>query len=143
MGRRLLRSGGAPRAAEQGFTLIEVMAAMAITITVMLANLSLFNTARTNLSRGRAITLATNLATSKISDFKAMTIAQITTGSDIPTADGIQFYRSWVVSNVDLQNDGTPDMVGDVVKVTLNVGWVLANKSHHVTMATFLAGKSE
>lgn len=146
MGRSVLRSGGSPGFAQRGFTIIEVMTAMVITITVMLANLYLFDIARKNMSQSRALTAATNLATSKIADFKTMDIAHIKTAppETVPTVlDGIEFARTWVVSDLDLDHNGTPDMVGDVVKIRLDVGWTQANKDHHVTMTMITTGKSE
>ncbi len=44
---------------------------MSIAIVVLLANIYLFNTAHKDLARARSITEATNLATSKIADFRA------------------------------------------------------------------------
>ncbi len=143
MDRRVLNFGGRRIAVERGFTMIEVMTAMAITIIVMLANLYLFDIARKNLAQSRALTAATNVATSKIAALKATAIAAIASGSETTTSDGIQFASTWVVSNVDLDHNGTPEMVGDVVKIRLDVGWTLANKGHNLTMATFTTGKSE
>jgi type II secretory pathway pseudopilin PulG len=75
MVRCLLRPTGRGAAgAQRGFTLIEVMIAMAITITVMLANLYMINTAQKNLAYSRALTDATNLATNKIAEFKARVV---------------------------------------------------------------------
>lgn len=143
MGRLVLRSGGGRRAAQQGFTLIEVMTAMVITITVMLANLYLFDTARKNLAQSRALTAATNLATNKIAELKAKDIAAIVSGTEITPADDIPFTSTWVVSDVDLDHDGNPEMVDIVVKIKLDVRWTLAGKDHHLTLATFATGKDE
>lgn len=123
--------------------MIEVMAAMAITIIVMLANIYLFDIARKNLAQSKALTTATNLATSKIAELKAEEITAITSGSVTTPPGGTRFTSTWVVSNVDLDHDGTPEMVGDVVKIRVDVGWTLADKDHHVTMTTFTTGRSE
>ena len=174
MGRRILSSpGGLPRAAERGFTFIEVMIAMAVSIVVLLANIYLFNTAHKNLALARSITNATNLATGRIADFRAMTIADITAaaptvhaspnplgiregtdtqcpdcpGSDCSSSDcsseATRYTRTWIVSAVDLENASppVPDLVGDLVKITITVTWTLANKGHQVTLSTFTAGK--
>jgi prepilin-type N-terminal cleavage/methylation domain-containing protein len=141
--RRVLRSGGAPaRAAERGFTLIEIMAAMAISIVALLANIYLINTANRDLALARSLTDATNLATTRIADFRAMTIADINAtatpdgganplnvrrGSDTQCPDcpdancshadcspsATRFNRSWIVSAIDLEHATPP--VADLV----------------------------
>ena len=159
MGRRIVSSAGAPApTAEQGFTLIEVMIALAISIAVLFANIYLFNTAHKDLALARSVTSATNLATSRIADFRAMTIAQINAasptvtggplavrqGADVTTLDGVQFTRTWVVSAIDLQNATPPvaDLVGDLVKIRVDVAWTQANRNHNVTLTTFTTGKA-
>ena len=59
---------------------------MAISIVVLLANIYLFNTAHRNLAHARSITDATNLATGKIADFRAMTIEEINLATTVNTA---------------------------------------------------------
>jgi prepilin-type N-terminal cleavage/methylation domain-containing protein len=144
LGRRILSTGGGlPSDAEQGFTFIEVMVAMSISIVVLLANIYLFNTAHKNLALARSITNATNLATGRIADFRAMTIAAINTQAptvqsppnplgvrqgtntqcpDCPAADcsssacspeAIRYTVTWIVSAVDLENATPP--VADLV----------------------------
>jgi len=56
---------------QEGFTLIETAAAMAIMIVVMLANLFLFSTAAKNYAAAKAFTEATDLANAKIGELKA------------------------------------------------------------------------
>jgi prepilin-type N-terminal cleavage/methylation domain-containing protein len=142
--RRILsRRRGHSRAAQRGFTFIEVMIALSISVVVLLANIYLFNTAHRDLALARSITEATNLATSKIADFRAMTIAQINAAS--PTVSGganplgirqgsdtlcpdcpdsacsssdcspaaIRYTRTWVVSAIDLELANPP--VADLV----------------------------
>ncbi len=161
MGGPVLRRGGAGAAAEGGFTLIEIMVAMAITIVMMLANLYLFSTAQKNLSFARSLTQATNLAGRRIDELKGMSIAQIEAaaptlrpspnplqvreGSDVVAAEGMSYTRTWVVSQVDLDHASppVPDLAGDVVKIRLEVAWRQANRDHQVTMTTFATGKPE
>lgn len=176
VGRRILSiGGGISRAAAQGFTFIEVMIALSISVVVLLANIYLFNTAHRDLALARSITEATNLATSKIADFRAMTIVQINAaaptvagganplgvrqGSDTlcPECPGfdcsggdcspaaIRFTRTWIVSSIDLQNASPPvaDLVGDLVKVKIDITWMLRNKDHHVTLSSFTTGKAQ
>jgi prepilin-type N-terminal cleavage/methylation domain-containing protein len=162
MDRRVLSPGGdSPRRAERGFTMIEIVVAMAVTIVVMLANLYMFNTAQKDLAFGKSLTNATNLATGKIDDFKTQTIPQIKTaapdvqaspnpldvrrGTDTVTLDGVAYTRTWTVSDIDLENaavNPVAELVGDLVKIKVDVAWSAANKGHHVTMATFTTGKA-
>lgn len=59
------------------------------------------------------------------------------------TVDGIRFTLAWAVSYLDLDHDGTAEMEGDLVKINIDVTWTSENNlAHHVTMATFTAGKS-
>jgi len=142
--RRVLSCSGEPAgAAERGFTLVEIMIAMSISIVVLLANSYLINIANRDLAVARSLTDATNLATIKIADFRAMTIADINTSSptvpgganplnirqgsdtrcpDCPDADCshadcspavTRFTRTWTVSGVDLEHTTPP--VADMV----------------------------
>ena len=92
---RLILSCGGPRrcAAEQGFTLVETMIAMAVAIAVLLANVYLFNRAQKDLAQARAVTAATNLATSKIADFRAMTIDAVNATATINTGGALYVRR--------------------------------------------------
>lgn len=72
--RKLNFRSGLSRAAERGFTLIETMIAMSIAIIVLLANIYLFNTSQKNFALAKSITEATNLATSRIADFRPQVI---------------------------------------------------------------------
>lgn len=60
---------------------------------------------------------------------------------DCTRIGGRVFCRSWCVSNVDVEPDGTADMVGDIVKVKLVVDWWVGAKRHTVTLATLTTGK--
>jgi prepilin-type N-terminal cleavage/methylation domain-containing protein len=163
-----------PRAAELGFTLIEVMVAMSISIVALLANIYLINTANRDLALARSLTDATNLATNRIADFRAMTVAEINASAptvqgganplnirqgsdtkcpDCPGSDcsssncspaATRFTRTWVVSAIDLQHANPPvaDLVGDLVKVNVEVSWTLLSKVHRVTMTSFATGKA-
>jgi prepilin-type N-terminal cleavage/methylation domain-containing protein len=142
----LTPGGAASGPAERGFTLVEVIVAMSITIVALLANLYLFSTAQKNLAESRALTNATNLASGKIAELRGKTIADIKAEapkSASATRDGVDFALSWVVSDVDLDHNGAPEMVGDVVKVKVDAAWALAGRGHQVTMSTFTTGKQE
>jgi prepilin-type N-terminal cleavage/methylation domain-containing protein len=158
MGPRFLNTGGAGARADRGFTLVEVMISMAVTITVLLANLYIFNTVQKNLAFGRATTAATNLATDKIADFRGLTVAEIftaapttvaasplriRTGFDQRTADGVLFTRAWTVSDVDVDGDANRDLADELVKVSIDVAWSMSGITHKVAMSTFTTGRPQ
>lgn len=68
-------------------------------------------------------------------------LAVATGKADCPTVGGRAFCRSWVVSNVDVDADGTADMAGGIVKVQLVVDWWVGTKKHSVTLSTMTTGK--
>ena len=109
MDRRIAGSAGASApAAEQGFTLVEVMIALAISIAVLFANIYLFNTAHKELARARSITAATNLATSKIADFRARVMdAPPCFSANTTTADAS-------LVNYGFTGNGSPCTTGDI-----------------------------
>ena len=50
----------------------------------------------------------------------------------------------WELVVVDnCSKDGTPEMVDEVVKIRVDVRWLLSNREHHVAMTTFATGKGE
>jgi Tfp pilus assembly protein PilV len=88
-------------------------------------------------------------------DRPSITDAQITTllvglrratvalGNCEPPADhyGYTFCPNWEVWKVDVDNDGTADMDGQLVKIRLTVNWTIGSKPHHVTMTGITMGK--
>ena len=216
--------GTLPR--ESGFTMVEAMIAMGVTMTVLLALLGMFNSAFRVYDKGEDLTIATNLAMRKIGDFKHLQITDILSGTDcvdrvggpiccdcnpvdgvddagafrrvcvsntapgIPfsgapalaatvacdpppdddilgdnllqricfdrdgmilpcdaDADGLLdppvFLHSWALSYVDLEPDGTPDLVGNLVKVDLRVMWSRKFRGHHVSMTSLTTGRPQ
>lgn len=158
--RRILSPRDAPtRVVTQGFTLIETMVALAVAISVLLANFYMYSTSQKDFALAKTITEATNLATNRIADFRAMTITQINAaaptntggalfvrqGGDEVIVDSVRFTRTWVVSAIDLQQATPPvaDLVGDLVKITIDVAWIAQGKDHHVRMATVTTGRAQ
>ena len=85
-----------------------MMVALSISIIVLLANIYLINTAHKNLARARSITAATNLATSRIADFRARVM-------DAPPC----FTAATTTANAGLVNsgftgNGSPCTTGDI-----------------------------
>ena len=128
--------------------MIEVLLAMAVTMTVLIAVLGMFNSALRVFADSRNLTTATNLASKKLAEFKSEPLANIVTGSDsvdrygMPyVSGGVQYNREWDVSNIDVDGDGNDDLVGDLVKVKLDVNWTAARRDHQVTMALLTTGR--
>lgn len=172
MGQRALSGrppvgGGAP-----GFTFIETMVAMAMAMIVLLANIFLINTAHRNMARAKVLTDATNLAADTLAALRTRTLAEVNATTDgiasgfvvgthvddavqepLSPADAANlvrrqqvgttvFTRTWTVSNVDSDADGVADLVGDIVKVRVDVAWAAGGRDHHVTMATLTTGRA-
>jgi len=142
MGESFLRSR--PASGREGSSLLEVMVAMAITLTVMMAILGMFGHAYRLYAMNKRLTVATNLAYSKLTEFKAMTVGDIKAEDpkdETRTLEGILYTLDWEVSDIDVDGDSAPDMVGDLVKVNLDVNWDYRGSTHRVSMATLTSGK--
>jgi prepilin-type N-terminal cleavage/methylation domain-containing protein len=146
MGQGLLAWKEAPRGGGRGFSLIEVVISMAIGLTVTLAILGMFNHAYRIYAGNRRLTAATNLATGKLSDFKTMTVAAIkaeSPKSETRVVGGTQYTLDWTVDDVDVDGDSVLDLVGDLVRVKLDVIWTLPDGAHRVSMTTMTTGKPQ
>lgn len=147
MAERLLTIEGSRRSREDGgFTLIEALISVGITMTVMLAILGMFTTALKVFDANRELTVGTNLANSKLADFKTMSIGAIKAQnpkSDTVESEGVQFSRTWTVADVDVDNDGDFDMVDDIVKIKLDVDWTYRGRPHTVSLTTLTTGKPQ
>jgi len=141
-----LRHLTGPGLDRRGFSLIEVMVSMAITLTVTMAILGMFNHAYRLYARSQKLTVATNLATSKLADFRAMTVGAIKAEnpkSEARVVNGFQYTLNWSVDDVDVDGDSVVDMVGDLVKISLDVSWTHGDRAHSVSMATMTTGKPQ
>jgi Tfp pilus assembly protein PilV len=151
MGRRVLGKGAVRTRpwklqGREGFSLLEAVIAMTITVIVMMAILGMFNQAYRLYAGSKRLTVATNLACSKLADFKAQTVDDIKAEDPKDkdrVVDGIPFALSWTVSDVDVDGDSTPDMVGNLVKISLDVSYTYRGQAHRVSMATMTTGKPE
>ena len=82
-----------------GFTLIEVLVAMAIFAIAVLGLAVGATTVMRSNKTSYFNTIATNLAQDKMEELKATTASSITSGSDTPPAvNGVSFSRSWTVT---------------------------------------------
>jgi prepilin-type N-terminal cleavage/methylation domain-containing protein len=141
-----LRNLTGPVSDRRGFSLIEVMVSMAITLTVTMAILGMFSHAYRLYARSQMLTVGTNLAASKLADFRAMTVDAIKAEnpkSEARVVNGIQYTLDWSVEDVDVDGDSILDMVGDLVKISLDVSWIHGDRDHSVSMATMTTGKPQ
>jgi len=141
-----LRHLTGPGLDRRGFSLVEVLISMAITLTVTMAILGMFNHAYRLYARSQNLTVATNLATSKLADFRAMTVDVIKAQnpkSEARVVNGLQYTLNWSADDVDIDGDSVVDMVGDLVKISLDVSWTHADRAHSVSMATMTTGKPQ
>ena len=145
MDRRIVGEGAVKRTrtGSGGFSLLEVLVAMTITVTVMLAILGMFDQAYRLYARNKRLTVATNLAATKLADFKAMTVGAIVAENpktETIVREGIPYTVNWTVSNVDVDGDSVDDLVGDLVKISLDVNYAYRGGAHRVSMATMTTG---
>lgn len=130
----------------RGFSLIEVVVAMGITLTVTMAILGMFNSAYRLYAKNQRLTVATNLASRKISDFRTMTVDAIKAENpknETSVVSGVQYALDWTADGVDVDGDGTADMAEDLVKIRLEVKWTMSDGDHRVSMTTMTTGKPE
>ncbi|GIW40419.1 MAG: hypothetical protein KatS3mg076_0996 [Candidatus Binatia bacterium] len=96
-----------------GFTIVEILVAMAILLVAFLALATLHVSALRATSLARKQTLATILAYERVERFQRLGLGAVEPGSETTTIDGQEFSRSWSVS-------GTP---GESRLVVVNVAW--------------------
>lgn len=105
-----------PRRAERGFNLVEVLIAMALLASVILAIAGLFVYGRKNVYSGKQLTQAVAVGTHVTEDLSALTLAQTCAAFNIPnpivttnnTVAGQVYPNSVVRSTADLTADTDP-----------------------------------
>lgn len=107
-----------------GFTLIEVLIALSVFAIGALAVASLQITSGKSNRTGSEITMAVNLASDQMEAFMALPFddASLSTDPSVnPHADNQGKYNlQWVVTNTDLNADGTDD----AKLINLTVSWI-------------------
>jgi prepilin-type N-terminal cleavage/methylation domain-containing protein len=131
------------RYGQAGFTLIELVIAMAILGMGMMAAVSMhFGTARNN-SNGNIITQATMLAKTQLETLKSLNIADLGAGGPFPSTDlnsislitpegktGGIFRRYWTIENL-----GT-----DARRITVTVEWGRFGRQRRVVISSNTKG---
>ena len=124
----------------RGFTLIEIMIALFILITALLAMISTTVIIVKANSFSKTLTIATTLTKDKMEQLKNSNYDSLAGGMDYAKADGTvqtgasgaMYTRTWTVTA-----DGTPGTGMKTVQTT--VVWLWNNTSHNVTLQTIVA----
>jgi len=131
-----LKLGFAWSCADTGYTLIEVLVAMAIFSIGILAVAAMVQSTTDNTTKGNILTQATMLARDKIEDLKRIT--------DVSTlADGVEnnidasgnpggiYRREWDISN---------GPTADSRQIVVTVSWTRENQTRSVVLTTLHIG---
>lgn len=116
-----------------GFTLIEIMIAIAIIAIGIFGVMSLIITVMKGNTLSKRVTTATTIAQDKMEDFKRMDYASVVYGSDTNTDYDTDYY--W---EADVEDD-TP--ATDTKTITVDVYWnpAAVNEKHKVELKTIIA----
>lgn len=116
-----------------GFTLIEIMIAIAIIAIGIFGVMSLIITVMRGNTLSKRVTTATTIAQDKMEDFKRMDYASVVDGSDTNTDYDTDYY--W---EADVEDD-TP--ATDTKTITVDVYWdpAAVNEKHKVELKTIIA----
>ncbi len=117
----------------RGFTLIEIMIAIAIIAIGIFGVMSLIITVMKGNTLSKRVTTATTIAQDKMEDFKRMDYASVVDGSDTNTDYDTDYY--W---EADVEDD-TP--ATDTKTITVDVYWnpAAVNEKHKVELKTIIA----
>ena len=121
---------------ENGYTLIEVMVALAIFSFGMLGVVGMFTTSISANAQGKHFTEATSLATSKLNYLQtAEAYEDLTNGSESGvtidgSSNGVKYNVTWGISAV-------PGF--DMKRITVFVSWVSKGHTHSVNLSSLRA----
>jgi type IV pilus modification protein PilV len=107
------------RSGNEGFTIIEVLQAMAISAIGLLALSSLTVSTISANAKARRITAGATLAADKMESIRDMAYAALSEGADEVSQDNVTFTRAWTVC--------TNCPIAGTKQVTLTVQWT----EHH------------
>lgn len=120
------------RASQEGFTLIEVMIAVLLTVIAVMGILGLIHAEARSGNRSRHNTEASVLAAGKMEDLRTQTLSGTGTGSDVSPVDamgsavtGGMYTRSW---------SWAPGTVSNTLSYTTTVTWSEDGQSSSVSM---------
>lgn len=115
--------GGQRSGYVHGFTLLEIMIAIAILSGIIITIIASLNYHLSFVQRDRDITTATLLAKEKLEEIKLLGIPQVKEGDFIPKIEGF----SWKYDTEELEIKG-------IKKIYLTVSW---GKSESISMETY------
>jgi prepilin-type N-terminal cleavage/methylation domain-containing protein len=115
---------------ERGFTVVEVLIALAISTIGLAAMLSIHSTGSNATIYNRHATEATVLAEQAIEELLAVPASTLTSGGDVVNAQGIDdtdgaYARSWTVT-----------WNGDLAALSVDVTWLDDDGGHTITVST-------
>ena len=114
----------------EGFTIIEVLQAMAICAIGLLALSSLTVSTISANAKAKRITAGATLAADKMESIRNMAYAAVVEGADQVTQDNVTFTRAWNVC--------TNCPIAGTKQVTLTVQW-MEHKQETVKLETVIA----
>jgi prepilin-type N-terminal cleavage/methylation domain-containing protein len=122
--------------ADAGYSLIEVLIAMAIFSIGILAVATMIQSTADNTTRGNVLTQATMLARDKIEELKRITdVATLVDGAedniDAAGSPGGIYRREWDISN---------GPTADSRKIVVTVSWTRENQTRSVALTTLHIG---
>jgi len=114
----------------EGFTIIEVLQAMAISAIGLLALSSLTVSTISANAKAKRITAGATLAADKLESLRDLTYAAVVEGADEVTQDNVTFTRAWTVC--------TNCPIAGTKQVTMTVQW-MEHKQETVRLETVMA----
>jgi prepilin-type N-terminal cleavage/methylation domain-containing protein len=116
---------------DRGFTLIEVIIAIAVLAIALLALVGVTVSVINGNVFSRMMTTATTMAEDKMEELKNTSYANITPGGDSPTGGNYTYTRAWLV------NSNSP--ASGMKTITVTVTWSWQGQSHTVSLATIVS----
>ena len=120
---KLVPAGSKQGEQRAGFTLLEIMIAIAILSGVIITIIGSLNYHLSFVQRDRDITIATLLAKEKLEEIKILGISQVKEGNFIPRVEG--FIWKYDTEELDIKG---------IKKIYLTVSW---GKSESISMETY------
>ncbi len=145
MGKRFLEASVFVFRSGKGYSLVEVLVAMSILMTGMLAVAGMFYYSNNAFGSGRYIIKATELASNRVSDIKMCSYSSITDTATLRN----QFNNSTTINGLKYFYNMSTTQVGNLpaARVKVIVRWSMTQNgrkgNHAVSLTTITTGKME
>jgi prepilin-type N-terminal cleavage/methylation domain-containing protein len=118
------------RSTEKGFTVVEVLIALAISVIGLGAMLAVHSTGSNATQYNRHATEATVLAEQALEELLTVPASVVASGGDVVNAQGLDdpegiYARAWSV-----------DWTGDLAAISVEVTWLEDDGGHSITVKT-------